>query len=151
MYSAQVRERQNAELHALRQQVQALSVYKLMVDEAPEIFAVLSADSQAKVLYANAAFARFFLCHPESCVGRSVWEVVHREDKETVMGAFASAVIEKEEVGRARCRLGTSKGQGSKEAGGAGREVPVAVSEVPVAVSVRRGTQGLILVIRRED
>jgi len=132
----------------LRLTVEALTVYKLMVEEAPDMLCVLSADREGKVLYANLAFARLLGTAPDRVVGRGVWEVTHAEDKEEVLGAFSDTVFSRELVGKAKCRLRplplAMAGRGGREGGREG-------GYVKVELTLRKGTQGLVAIIRPES
>jgi len=42
----------------LKLEMECLTVYRLMIDECPDLVAVLSADMEGRILFANGALAR---------------------------------------------------------------------------------------------
>ena len=130
----------------LKFRVEALSVYRLIVEEAPDMMCVLSADKEGVILYTNAAFARLLVLVPESLVGRGLWEVVHVEDTREVLAAFSTTLLSKEMVAKTTCRLKSKPIEGERERGGGMEE-----TYIKVGLALRKGTQGLVAIIRPES
>lgn len=78
MYSHIARKRQESNMRELKAEVESLSVYRLMIEEAPDMIAVLSPDIESRFLFANGAFARVLHVTPASILGR--WVTTTRLD-----------------------------------------------------------------------
>ena len=72
VYSAIARDRQDVYLKELKLRVEALTVYKLLISEAPDVVVVLSPTREATVLYANDASSRVFRKEPQALISRYV-------------------------------------------------------------------------------
>lgn len=79
MYSAIARERQEAHMKDLKLRVEALSVFRLIVEESPDMVLVLSPDREARCLYINEACGRIMRRAPEELVAKPLWEALHPE------------------------------------------------------------------------
>ncbi|GAB5033873.1 pas pac sensor signal transduction histidine kinase [Nannochloropsis oceanica] len=145
LYSAQARERQECEMKELRVMVEALSAYKLIVEEAPDMMCVLSAEREEKILYANSAFARLLGLVPASLLGRRLGEMVHAEDLKEVLAAFTTTLLSTDTVAKTTCRLKSCSVEGERDRGGTMGE-----KYVKVGLGLRKGTQGLLAIIRPE-
>jgi len=51
-------------------QVESLNHYRLLIEESPDMIAVLSPDIDSRFLFANAAFARLLHTMPSTLLGR---------------------------------------------------------------------------------
>jgi PAS domain S-box-containing protein len=134
----------------LKLRVEALTVYKLMIDEAPDMLCVLSPDREGKVLFANEAFARLLQTQADLLTSKPFWEVVHPEDCECVLKAFSETILSKDEIGKATCRIrplsmsDTHTHTNNNANGGVD-------GYIKVSLAMRKGTQGLVTIIRPVD
>lgn len=77
----------NTRSHAIEQkdmitsEVVRMRLFKDIIDEGPAMVLVLSADVHFRVLYSNCAFTRTLHASTPSLLGRSLWTIVHPEDK----------------------------------------------------------------------
>ena len=125
VYSHHARKRDEAKKQALAEDVDMLHIFRYIVDDAPDMMAVVSPDLESSLLYANEAFGRVlgFLSH--RLLGRSLWALVHPDDHPTavILAPGRNAVS-----APLSCRLAsTTEGK-----------------YVSVKVKMSRGTQGVV-------
>jgi PAS domain-containing protein len=72
MYSHIARKRQESNLRELKAEVESLTVYRLMVEEAPDMVVVLSPDIESRFLFVNSVFARVLNVTAANLLGRCV-------------------------------------------------------------------------------
>jgi PAS domain-containing protein len=69
--------------------------FRVIMEEGPNMVAVVAPDLEASVLYANGAFHRALAVHPKRLLGRSLWNLLHEADHLAVRNALISVVPSK--------------------------------------------------------
>lgn len=144
----------------LKLRVESLSVYRLLVDEAPDVILVISPDVDARVLFANEASARLLQAQPASLAERSLWELLHPGDKPAVLKVLSDAILAKGTLGKVDCLirappppqplqppLQPPQGQPQKQEQGQGQEQEQD-GYLRVGVSMRYAPQGILAFVR---
>jgi PAS domain-containing protein len=102
--------RRRKQLHSdLRSDVERMSVYRDIVDDAPDIIAIISPDVHSHVLYINDTVRRVLHLEPSGLLGSSFWDLVHTEDKALLFKALTSVIFFKSatKIEPVRCRIQT--------------------------------------------
>ncbi len=109
-YSASARQRQVAREQDLRDKVQALSIFEVLVETAPDAVLLLSPDGRARILFVNDQGSH--LLRPassgtkdEALVGRSLWEWMDAQDKAAFVAAIGICIFCKDATRRVQCTL----------------------------------------------
>ena len=100
--------RRRKQLHSdLRSDVERMGVYRDIVDDAPDIIAIISPDVQSHVLYINDTVRRVLHLEPSGLLGSSFGDLVHTEDKALFFKALTTTVffISATKVEPVRCLL----------------------------------------------
>lgn len=121
----------------LRSDVERMGVYRDIVDDAPDIIAIISPDVQSQVLYINNAVRCVLYFEPLGFLGSSFWDLVHTDDKTLLFKALTTVIFFKSatKVEPIRCRIQT-------------RHPGVFV---PVQMTLAYGTQGIVCILRQEE
>jgi hypothetical protein len=85
-----------------------MRLFKDIIDEGPAMVLILSADVQFRVLYSNCAFTRTLHASTASLLGRSLWTIVHPEDKAFVVPALSGLLLASSSASSTevmRCRI----------------------------------------------
>ena len=69
--------------------------FRVIMEEGPNMVAVVVPDLEANVLYANWAFHRALEVPPKQLLGRSLWELLHQADHLPVRNALISVILSK--------------------------------------------------------
>lgn len=130
--------RHRKQLHSdLRSDVERMGVYRDIVDDAPDIIAIISPDVQSHVLYINNTVRHVLHWEPSGLLGSSFWDLVHTEDKALFFKALTTTAFFKSatKVEPVRCRIQ------SRQPG----------LFVPVQMTLAYGMQGIVCVLRHEE
>jgi hypothetical protein len=97
-YSASARQRQVARVQGLRDKVQALGIFEVLVEAAPDAVLLLSPDGWARILFANDQSSHLLRPAPsgangEALVGRSLWEWMDAQDKAAFVAAIGICIF----------------------------------------------------------
>jgi len=104
MYSHIARKRQESNMKELKAEMECLTVYRLIIEESPDMIAVLGPDTEGRVLFANAAFARGMEAMPGGYMGKPIWSVVHEAHRGELMHAVRSIILKTESASRLTCQ-----------------------------------------------
>lgn len=104
MYSHIARKRQESNMKELKAEMECLTVYRLIIEESPDMIAVLGPDMEGRVLFANAAFARGMEAMPGGYMGKPIWSVVHEAHRGELMQAVRSIILNTETASRLTCQ-----------------------------------------------
>lgn len=137
MYNRLSRRRREVLHNDLRIDVERMRAYKDIVDDAPDVMAIISPDIQSQVLYINKAVRHVLHTEPSRLLGISFWDIVHAEDKTALFKALTAVTIFKSarKVEPVRCRI-LSKYPGVF---------------VPIRMTLAYGIQGIVCVLRHEE
>ena len=131
VYSHHARKRDEAKMQALAEDVDMMQVFRRIVEDAPDMMAVVSPDLESALLYANEAFGRVLGFLPHRLLGRSLWALVHPEDHPALKEAMTAVILapgRKAVSAPLSCRLAsTTEGK-----------------YVGVEAKMSRGTQGVV-------
>jgi PAS domain-containing protein len=104
MYSHIARKRQESNMKELKAEMECLTVYRLIIEESPDMIAVLGPDMEGRVLFANAAFARGMEAMPGGYMGKPIWSVVHEAHRGELMQAVRNIILNTETTSRLTCQ-----------------------------------------------
>ena len=139
VYSHHARKRDEAKMQALAEDVDMMQVFRRIVEDAPDMMAVVSPDLDCSFLYANEAFERVLGFLPHRLLGRPLWALVHPEDHPALKQAMMAVILApagREAVSAPlSCRLATTT-EGKY---------------VSVKAKMSRGTQGVVCTFGRES
>jgi PAS domain S-box-containing protein len=93
VYSHHARKRDEAKMQALAEDVDMMQVFRHIVEDAPDIMAVVSPDLDCSLLYANEAFGRVLGFVPQRLLGRPLWALVHPEDHPALKQAMTTVIL----------------------------------------------------------
>jgi len=133
MYSHLARRKQEQNVRELIAVAEQLTVYRLMVEEASDYFLVISPDSEASILFANAPFTLGMQGKdgmPLHFLGRSLLDLVVPAYQERTRVALYTVSMDPTTKSCVECRL---------------------CNGVFVSMSLKRGTQGIVCIMREED
>lgn len=105
MYSHIARKRQESNMRELKAEMECLTVYRLMIEESPDMIAVLSPDMEGRILFANAAFAYVMEGTPEGFLGKPIWAVIHESRRQELMKAVRAIILNTETPSRLNLRV----------------------------------------------
>ena len=96
-YSASARRRQAEREEELRDTVEALSIFGVLIKAAPDAVLLLSPGVQARILFANDRCSKLLRLplwggEEQALVGRCLWEWMDATDKATVIAAIATGI-----------------------------------------------------------
>jgi PAS domain-containing protein len=94
-YSTIARKRQEAIETEFKLDLGYMRSFRMIMEEGPNMVAVVAPDLEAKVLYANGTFGRALEVPPKRLLGRSLWNLVHESDHLLVRNALISVVLSK--------------------------------------------------------
>jgi len=109
-YSASARQRQVAREQDLRDKVQTLSIFQVLVEAAPDAVLLPSPDGRARILFVNEQGSRLLRptssgAKDEALVGRSLWEWIKAQDKTAIVAAVGVCLFCKDATRRLQCTL----------------------------------------------
>jgi PAS domain-containing protein len=109
-YSASARQRRLDRVQDLKDQVEISSVFRVLVEAAPDAVLLLSPDERACILFANdqcGDLLRLDSLTPkgQALVGQSLWEWMDGKDKAIVVAAIGVCVFCKGTTRRVQCTL----------------------------------------------
>ena len=80
-------------MQALAEDVDMMQVFRHIVEDAPDMMAVVSPDLDCSLLYANEAFGRVLGFPPRRLLGRSLWVLVHPKDHPALKQAMTAVIL----------------------------------------------------------
>ena len=109
-YSAVARRRQAEIEDELRETVEALSIFRVLIKAAPDAVLLLSPCVQARILFANDRCSKLLRLplwggEEQPLVGRCLWEWMDAMDKATVVAAIATCTSCSDKQHLVRCIL----------------------------------------------
>jgi hypothetical protein len=109
-YSASARQRRLDREQDLRDQVEISSVFRVLVEAAPDAVLLLSPDERARILFANDQCGHFLRLESptpkgQALVGQSLWEWMDAQDKAAVVAAIGVCIFCKGATRRVHCTL----------------------------------------------
>jgi len=109
-YSASARRRHAEKDEKLRDTVETLSIYRVLIKAAPDAVLLLSPGVQARILFANVRCSKLLRLpwwggEKQSLVGRCLWEWMDAADKATVVAAIATGTSCSDTQHLVRCTL----------------------------------------------
>jgi len=131
IYSHHARKRDEANMQALAEDVGMMQVFRRIVEDAPDMMAVVSPDLDCSFLYANEAFERVLGFLPHRLLGRPLCALVHPEDHPALKQAMTTVIPapgRKAISARLSCRLAST----------------TVGKYVIVKAKMSRGTQGVV-------
>ena len=93
VYSHHARKRDEAKMQALAEDVDMMQVFRRIVEDAPDMMAVVSPDLDCSLLYANEAFGRVLGFVSHRLLGRPLWALVHPEDHPALKQAMTAVIL----------------------------------------------------------
>ncbi|KAM3573208.1 hypothetical protein VYU27_004811 [Nannochloropsis oceanica] len=100
LYSHVARRRQESNMRELKAEMECLTVYRLIIEESPDMIVVLHPDLEGRVLFANAAFARGVEAMPGGYMGKPLWAVIHETHRGVVNDAIRNLLMNPETITR---------------------------------------------------
>jgi len=100
-YSALARQRQVEKEVELKEKVETLSMFQVLVKAAPDAVLLLSPDVRARILFVNDRCGQLLKLplwrgEEQTLVGRCLWEWMNGRDKEAVVAAIGKCVLSKD-------------------------------------------------------
>lgn len=130
-YSNTARVRQEAAESEFKFDLGFMRSFRMMIEDAPNMFAVVTPDLEASVVYANGAFDRVANMAPKMVVGKPLWALIHEADHAAFREALVSVILTKKPPAEhVACRLVRKPSDGFLD----------------VQVSLAMGTQGVLCV-----
>jgi PAS domain S-box-containing protein len=80
-------------MQALAGDVDMMQVFRCIVEDAPDMMAVVSPDLDCLLLYVNEAFGRVLGFVPHRLLGQPLWAVVHPEDHLALIQAMTAVIL----------------------------------------------------------
>jgi len=131
IYCHHARKRDEANMQTLAEDVGMMQVFRRIVEDAPDMVAVVSPDLDCSFLYANQAFGCVLGFLSNCLLGRPLWALVHPEDHPALKQAMTAVILapgRKAVSAPLSCRLAsTTEGK-----------------YVNVKAKMSRGTQGVV-------
>lgn len=128
-YSSIARQRQEAAENEFKFDLGFMRSFRMILEEGPNMFAVVTPDLDSHILYANNAFDRVANMVPKWIVGGPLWKWIHEEDHSTFRQALVSVILTKAPPdGHVPCRIVCTSADGYLD----------------VQVSLAMGTQGVL-------
>ena len=93
VYYYHARKRDEAKRQALAEDVDMMQVFRHIVEDAPDMMAVVSPDLNCFLLYANEAFERVLGFLPDRLLGQPLWALVHPEDHPALKQAMTAVIL----------------------------------------------------------
>jgi len=123
-YSALARQRQMDREQDLRDQVETLSIFQVLVKAAPDPVLLLSPDGRACILFANDQCGHLLRLGSlgmkgQSLVGRSLWEWMDAQDKAAAVAAMGVCLFCKDATRRVRYTFYSPRSPFALQPGGA--------------------------------
>jgi len=133
-YSTIARKRQEAVETEFKLDLGYMRSFLVIMEDGPNMVAVVAPDLKANVLYANETFGRALEVPPQRLLGRSLWDLVHEADHLAVRDMLISVILSKSSsLSHVPCRILAPR--------------PGVYLRVQVSLAV--GTQGVICVFGR--
>ena len=92
-YSTIARKRQEAIDTEFKLDLGYMRSFRVIMEEGPNMVAVVAPDLDASMLYVNAAVGRALAVNPKRLLGRPLWDLVHEADHLAVRNALISVVL----------------------------------------------------------
>jgi PAS domain-containing protein len=92
VYSQHARKRDEAKRQALAEDVDMMQVFRCIVEDAPDMMAVVSPDLDCLLLYVNEVFRRILGFVPHRLLGQPLW-AVHPEDHLALIQAMTAVAL----------------------------------------------------------
>ena len=83
-------------------EVEKLSVFRLLIEEAADCIAVLSPEPEPFILYASPSFQDFLHIPPEALLGRPFYSIICPQDKVVVATAIDGVMQQEQERTRVK-------------------------------------------------
>jgi hypothetical protein len=149
-YSASARRRQAEKEEELRDTVEALSIFGVLIKAAPDAVLLLSPGVQARILFANDRCSNLLRLplwggEKQPLVGRCLWEWMDAADKATVVAAIATGTSCSDAQHLVRCTLRSPSSPAQQQQQQQQQRKPV-----KVMLTFRLCERGVVLFIRPE-
>lgn len=146
-------------MKALRLKVETLCVFRLVIDEGPDLVLVLTPDVDARIGFASEASRRLLGVAHTALEGRSLWDLLHTDDKPAVLKVISETILGRGTRRRVDARIrargpppAPPEGDASAGEGPAGPqeggEEEGPVEYMRVGVSMKYGPQGILAFLR---